>query len=507
MKIPVLANEQVQEVELLAISQDPQLARSLKTLGISNQWHLELVVTGWKAMEMLDRGATPKLVLLDLPQNFADNLYLLQWLRRFRTDLHVLAVCAADDMETRTEAMRLGAEGLLMRPFSDQQLESAIRKYVGRYAGVEVFYERFTACDEESFRLSKNPEIRKLCAHAELLAKADVPVLILGEKGSGKEAVAEMIHRLSANPAAKLRKVNCALLAPERAEREIFAHASNGNGMLVAHDANAAHPQQRAILFLSETSALSDRVQALLASEIHLELSKRTPKDLSASIPRILASVSVNAEEAISGSKLREDLYYLLSAFIVRVPAVRERREEIPDLLRYSMMKISRRDGLPARVFPAEMLSACQQHCWPGNLDELDGFVRQYLITGDAALRPSGQSLFPAASGSNGGDYGRTLASGELSPREASTGVPNSLKSFVRGVKWQAEKSAIGAALEKTGWNRKAASRLLNVSYRTLLYKIEQHQIKAPKNSSEAELASGESEARFASTQGQRARG
>jgi DNA-binding NtrC family response regulator len=198
---------------------------------------------------------------------------------------------------------------------------------------------------------------------------------------------------------------------------------------------------------------------------------------------RILAASSEKLDRAFAEKRLRADLYYRLSAFTVHVPPLRQRRDEIQFLLRYSMHKMARCYGLPPREFSQAALAACQNHSWPGNLKELEAFVKRYLVAGDKQINLSG---FEPASGSNGnGVHGHTpgpaVARHLDEEVEADTvaSIPKSLKSLIQSVKWETERNAIAVALDKTGWNRKAAARLLGVSYRTMLYKIDQYHMSA----------------------------
>jgi DNA-binding NtrC family response regulator len=176
----------------------------------------------------------------------------------------------------------------------------------------------------------------------------------------------------------------------------------------------------------------------------------------------------------VSEKKLREDLYYRLSAFKIYVPPLRQRKEEIKVLLSYSMHKLARYYGLRPREFTPLALAACQNHSWPGNLKELETFVKRYLVGGDQD--PTLRRLEPESES----DGSRILpVTGEEGEAGASAAAPTSLKSLVQSVKWKTEQKAIAAALEKTGWNRKAAARLLGVSYRTMLYKIDQYHMTA----------------------------
>jgi len=165
-----------------------------------------------------------------------------------------------------------------------------------------------------------------------------------------------------------------------------------------------------------------------------------------------------------------------LSAFTVQAPPLRQRKDELPLLLRHFMHHLAKHYGLPPRTFSPSVLDACQAYSWPGNLRELEEFVKRYLMMGDRELafgmakpdeqRGNGQSSHPSESVRE--------AVEESEEREQPSNL-NSLKSLVQSVKWEAERNAIATALEKTAWNRKAAARLLRVSYRTLLYKIEQY--------------------------------
>ena len=195
---------------------------------------------------------------------------------------------------------------------------------------------------------------------------------------------------------------------------------------------------------------------------------------------RILAASTTNLEPAVSDRKLREDLYYSLSAYTIHVPPLRERREEVPLLLHYFMRQLAKHYGLSARSFSPAVLEACQAHAWPGNLREMETFVKRYLMAGRKDAKPTTAKSRPA-------NWRRTVltlpsaASPFSSANQvgADTSGSESLRSLLQNVRLEAERNAIATALRTTGWNRKAAARLLKVSYRTLLYKIEQYQMKS----------------------------
>jgi two-component system, NtrC family, response regulator AtoC len=177
-----------------------------------------------------------------------------------------------------------------------------------------------------------------------------------------------------------------------------------------------------------------------------------------------------------------------LSVFELRVPPLRERHEEIPLLLGHLMNRLTRRYGVPAPRFSSVLLDACQQYAWPGNLHELENFAKRFLAHGDenAALHElhSRPDYGSANKGGNGNESGDGRATTSVHPSSLNTPEEkSSLKLLVKNAKGEAERGAIAHALEQTHWNRKAAARLLNVSYRALLYKIQEYRLAPPAES------------------------
>jgi DNA-binding NtrC family response regulator len=201
---------------------------------------------------------------------------------------------------------------------------------------------------------------------------------------------------------------------------------------------------------------------------------------------RVLAASSADVERAVEEGGLREDLYCALSAFTIQVPSLRQRKSEIVTLMQHMMHRLSKKYALPPRTFSAEALNGCRTYSWPGNLKELEDFVKRYLVVGDKVLKLNRVRRDPTREGEELTSRLSDLAPEEFCVREGDTeegdhqSTQKSLKSLINSVKAETERNAIELALQKTGWNRKAAARLLQVSYRTLLYKIEQYHMSAP---------------------------
>lgn len=481
--------ENIQIIRLLVVSKDPGMVRLLGPLEESNAWHLETALSGWEAMERVQSAAASHLLVLDLPRGDADSLHFLRWLRRLRPGLPVVLLCCSDDAAIGKEAARLGSVVILAKPFEAKQLEAVIRRQVGPAGNVgedlagenkNKKNKNIDHLGQDAFFVSASLIMQKLRAQAALLAKTDVPVLILGEPGTGKYTVASLIHQLSVRSGFKLLKVNCAEMPEALLEAELFGSDRASSARRPSLGKFAAG--EKGTIFLEEIAEMPAELQSRLLQVLQNNAS--LPPAGTDAVPaevRILASSSGDLDRALAEGQLREDLYYLLSAFTVQVPPLRQRKDEIATLLRYFMHKLARHYSLPPRAFSSSMLAACQRYSWPGNLKELETFVKRHLVAGDEELTLCEMMpLSSADSALRAGSRPLPSAEWEESGSEQRPSRPESLKSLIQGIKSEAERNAIGAALKRTGWNRKAAARLLRVSYRTLLYKIEQYHMRAP---------------------------
>jgi two-component system, NtrC family, response regulator AtoC len=471
----------VESFRLLVVSRDSAVLRPLCSIAESRCWHLETAASGWDAMERV-QSAAPRLVLLDIPRGDSDSLQLLAWLRRLRPELPIVALCQPEDSGKRKEVIRLGAKDVLVKPCSEAPLALLIEKHLGLPgdgAEVEMASEDLEALGEEEFFLSVSPAMQKLRAQAELLAQADVPVLILGEPGSGKGTLARLIHKLSVYSGFKFLRVNCAEMPGDLLEIELFGRA-DGFGRT---SAGKLETGEKGTLLLDEITQMPLALQARLLQFLQARHLVRSRDGNSVEVGvRILATASEDVNCALDEKRLRPDLYHRLSEFTVNVPPLRQRKEEIKVLLRYFMHKLARYYGLPSREFSPSALAWCKSHSWPGNMKELEAFVKRYLVAGDeefavseveAGVASPGVPFYPP-------NLKLTMPIPGAVETIAKSEKPASLKSLIQSVKSETERNAIADALEKTGWNRKAAARLLGLSYRAILYKIDQYNMSAP---------------------------
>jgi two-component system, NtrC family, response regulator AtoC len=325
--------------------------------------------------------------------------------------------------------------------------------------------------------IAASPIMQQVRMQAELVADLNVPVLLLGESGTGKEVTAKLIHRLSSRAAARFLKVNCAAFPSELLESELFGYERGAFTGAMRTKIGKFELCHKGTILLDEIGEMPTALQAKLLHVLQDNQFSRLGGNQTIRVDvRILAATNVDVHQAMAERRLREDLYYRLSAFSVQLPPLRARAEEIPLLLNHFMHRNAEQYGRSPRIFSPALLQACLEYGWPGNLRELENFVRRYFVMGDEAGAIGELQSSPKNPPQIEVEVATVPHRSEKS--SPSNGAHSSFKSFVRNAKDGAEIQAIMQALETTSWNRRRAAKTLNISYRALLYKIQQHRLK-----------------------------
>jgi len=308
--------------------------------------------------------------------------------------------------------------------------------------------------------------MRQIRARAVQVARFDFPVLILGESGTGKEVLARLIHKYSDREQRTFLKVNCAAMPSELLESELFGYEPGAFTGAVKAKPGKFEQCNKGTILLDEIGEMSPALQAKLLQVLQdgqfSRLGGRHPVKVDV---RVLAATNIKMTESIANKTFREDLYYRLSSFVVNMPALRERKEEIPIMLRHFMIQVAEKYACPLLPLSPRLVKACENYSWPGNIREMENFVKRYLVLGDedsviAELERASESA-PQPAGAARSEF-----------------VNPDLKQMVKSLKNGAEMEAIANALEESGWNRKRAASALSISYKALLYKIRQYDIK-----------------------------
>lgn len=457
--------------KILLVDDEPAMLRYIRTLLEVDNHTVETASTGEEALEKIDKGLEPDLVLLDVLMPGIDGLETLEQLRQKRPSAKVVMLSCVNDTKKVVQAMRLGAHDYLTKPFQKAELDAVIDQCLG--LGQTPLGGEVEEVADDVFFIAASPAMRKIRSQAALVAHVDIPVLLLGESGTGKEVLARLIHKLSRRAHRTFLKVNCAAVPADLLESELFGYEPGAF-------TGATHAKPGKFELCNKGTILLDEIgempPALQAKLLHVLQDQQFSRLGSRSIikvdVRILAATNIDIPQALATKRLREDLYYRLNAFTLQLPPLRERKEEIPILLKHFMTRMAEQYARPQLPLSPPLLEACQRHSWPGNLRELNNFLKRYLILGDETLAAA--ELQPRNDGNGGGAHADSGGrSGESS---------GGLKSLARTAKDEAEGEAIRQALEQTNWNRKQAAGLLQISYKALLYKIRQYGIAEAKS-------------------------
>jgi two-component system response regulator AtoC len=458
-----------ESVSILLVDDEPGMLRYIRTLLEVDEYKVETASTGEEALQRVEKGLRPDLVLLDLLMPGIDGLQTLEQLRHLVPGMKVVMLSCVSDTRKVVQAIRLGAHDYLTKPFQKGELDAVIDQCLGK--NQQSFSGDVEELTDEVFFVAASPAMRKIRSQAALVAGVDIPVLMLGESGTGKEVVARLIHKLSPRAHRTFLKVNCAAVPADLLESELFGYEAGA-----FTGANHAKPGKfelcnKGTILLDEIGEMPPLLQAKLLHVLQdQQFSRLGSRSVIKVDVRILAATNINIPEALASKRLREDHYYRLNAFTLQLPPLRERKEEIPILLKHFMARMSEEYARPPLPLSPSMLQACQDYSWPGNLRELNNFIKRYLVLGDEKLAI--QELQPRDSGHG------TKPETTHGPGETSGG----LKSVARGAKDEAEAEAIRQALDQTNWNRKQAAALLQISYKALLYKIRQYGIAQTKS-------------------------
>jgi DNA-binding NtrC family response regulator len=451
---------------ILLVDDEAGMLRYIRTLLEVEGHKVHTASTGEEAVERIQHGLEPDLVLLDLLMPGIDGLQTLEQLRKMKPRLKVVMLSCVNDTRKVVQAMRLGAHDYLTKPFQKAELDTVINQCLAGAASPAYAGEVEELCDDVFF-VAASPAMKKIRSQAALVANVDIPVLLLGESGTGKEVLARLIHKLSPRAHRTFLKVNCAAVPADLLESELFGYEAGAFTGATHAKPGKFELCNKGTILLDEIGEMPPLLQAKL---LHVLQDQRFSRLGSRSVVqvdvRILAATNINIPEALASQRLREDLYYRLNAFTLSLPPLRERKEEIPILLKHFMSRMSELYARPPLPLSQNLLEACRNHPWPGNLRELSNFVKRYLILGDESLAVT--ELEPRPDGGNPADPAGKASAG---------GKSGGLKSLARSAKDEAEAEAIARTLNETNWNRKQAAALLKISYKALLYKIRQYGI------------------------------
>ena len=444
---------------ILVVDDEPGIRQALGQLLEYEGYEVQTAAGGADGLAIYDRFR-PHLVFLDVKMAGLDGLEVLKRLRQGDPNATVVMISGHATIQTAVEATQLGAYDILEKPLDTDRVLVLLRN---------AFETRLLTEENERLRetiasryeiVGRTYGIRALLERIDKVAATPARVLITGENGTGKELVARAIHRGSPRAKKPFIEVNCAAIPTELIESELFGHMKGSFTGAISDRAGKFEQADGGTLFLDEIGDMSLSAQAKVLRVLQDGFVTRLggSKPIQVDV-RVLAATNKQLEEEIANGRFREDLYYRLNVVPITVPALRERREDIEQLVVYFLQQFAARDGLPARDITDEALRRLAELEWPGNVRELRNTVERLVILASAAT--IGVS-----------DVDRLV--GKRAAEPAGLGTLLDCATFEE-FKVAAERTYLLAKLRAFDWNVSETARALDMPRSNLYKKIERY--------------------------------
>ena len=382
--------------KILIIEDEAAIRRVLKKIiSEENEAHnVEEAEDGLQGIEMI-MNTDYDLVFCDIKMPKMDGVEVLEKAKKIKPEIPIVMISGHGDLETAVNTMRLGAFDYISKPPDLNRLLNTVRNALDRKELV-VENKRLKKKVSKSYEMvGESKAISHIKDIIEKVAATDARVLITGPNGTGKELVAHWLHEKSDRSNAPMVEVNCAAIPSELIESELFGHVKGsftGANKVRAGKFEAANG---GTIFLDEIGDMSLSAQAKVLRALQENKITRvgSDKDISVNV-RVVAATNKNLKEEISEGRFREDLYHRLAVILIQVPALNDRREDIPLLVDFFSQKITEEQGGAKKAFSNEAIQLLQEYDWTGNIRELRNVVERLIILGENEVSKKDITLF-----------------------------------------------------------------------------------------------------------------
>ena len=371
--------------KLLVIDDETDVRYAFRRLFDSPDIELRLASSGEEGIRML-KEFHPNLIVMDIRMGGMNGLQTLQAIRQFDTKTPVILITAYGATQTAIEAMKLGAYDYVLKPFDVPKLQKLIFEALkaSRDMSKPVSFETDAeTLDDELGMIGRSESMQQVFKLIGQLANSDATVLVTGESGTGKELVARAIYQNSPRSQQSFLAINCAAIPENLLESELFGHEKGS--FTGANQTRIGKFEQchQGTLFLDEIGDMSLPTQTkmlrVLQSGTFERLGSNKPVEVDV---RVIAATNQKLEETVAEKKVREDLFYRLNVVRIHLPALRERKNDIPLLVHYFMRKFSKIYRVSGKRINEDALEALQNYDWPGNIRELENVIqRAFVVT------------------------------------------------------------------------------------------------------------------------------
>jgi DNA-binding NtrC family response regulator len=335
------------------------------------------------------------LVLCDIKMPKMDGVEVLEAVKKIKPEIPIVMISGHGDLDTAVNTMRLGAFDYISKPPDLNRLLNTVRNALDRKELV-VENKLLKKKVGKSFEMiGESDAISHIKDIIEKVAQTDARVLVTGPNGTGKELVAHWLHQKSDRVKAPMIEVNCAAIPSELIESELFGHVKGAFTSAIKDRAGKFEAANGGTIFLDEIGDMSLPAQAKVLRALQESRIQRvgSDKDIKVNV-RIIAATNKDLKKEIEEGRFREDLYHRLAVILIQVPALNERREDIPLLINHFTDKIANEQGTPVKVFSENAIKLLQEYDWTGNIRELRNVVERLIILGEKEVSETDVKLF-----------------------------------------------------------------------------------------------------------------
>ena len=381
----------------ILIIEDEAAIRRVLTKIISEEndaYKVEQAEDGLLGIEMI-KDNDYDLILCDIKMPKMDGVEVLEKAKKIKPEVPIVMISGHGDLDTAVNTMRLGAFDYISKPPDLNRLLNTVRNALDRKVLV-VENKRLKKKVSKNYQMiGESESINHIKEIIEKVAATDARVLITGPNGTGKELVAHWLHEKSDRAKAPMIEVNCAAIPSELIESELFGHVKGSFTGANKDRAGKFEAANGGTIFLDEIGDMSMSAQAKVLRALQENRISRvgSDKDIKVNV-RVVAATNKNLKEEIAEGRFREDLYHRLAVILIKVPALNDRREDIPLLVDFFTEKISKEQGTPKKTFSSEAITLLQKYDWTGNIRELRNVVERLIILGENEVSVNDIKLF-----------------------------------------------------------------------------------------------------------------
>lgn len=473
-----------EKAKLLIIDDDPKVSWILRE-SLESNYDIITASDGIEGIQVASKEK-PLLILLDIKMPGMNGIEVLKKLKKSDLQADVIMLSGQGETDTVVEAVQLGAFYFINKPFDVREVDLQLQRALERRGLMKKIDDMERTLVEKSAWegfIGDSPRMIEIKNLIEQVADSELSVLIRGESGTGKEIVARMLHQLSARRSHPFIKVNCAAIPRELLEAELFGYEKGAFTGAHKNKPGRFETANRGTIFLDEIGDMSFELQSKLLQVLEQQEFVRVGGINSIKVDvRIICATNRDLEQAIYERQFRDDLFYRLNEITIQLPPLRERREDITLLVNHFLRKYGEFYRREQVHVSSECMQALANYSWPGNVRQLENLLKQLVVRQDEAvvfetIRNSPETPLPERTARHAIPAPTVVTQGSGSQTAVADDKNYSLKDRLSRTIESEEKRLIAEVLRRTNWNRRKAAQMLEISYRSLLYKIKEYRL------------------------------